>query len=195
MNKVCNKALDDIKAAGTFKTEHTVIGAIDPVVKILGKDDVLTFCSNNYHGFNNNPRLQKVAHESLNTHGWGNAAARYVVGTTDRMKEFEECIAKFYGKEEALTLPSCYDANMGLFAALFDNKDAILTDEFNHASSIDGIRLCRAERHIFKHMDMASLEEGLKKTQHCRMRVIVTDGVFSMYGDFSPLKDIVKLAK
>ena len=131
----------------------------------------------------------------MKTHGYGNAASRYIVGTTDKIKELESNLAKFYNMEDCIVMQSCYDANSGLYSVLFDKEDVIFTDEFNHASSIDGIRLCKAKRVIFKHMDMAHLEEQLKKHQHCRMRCIVSDGVFAMHGDFSPYPEIVKLAR
>ncbi len=153
------------------------------------------FCANNYLGLSNHPELIKAAKDTLDTHGFGLSSVRFICGTQDIHKQLEKKIAAFHGMEDAILFPSCFDANAGIFEAILSKEDAVISDELNHASIIDGIRLCKAERHRYKHMDMVDLEERLKATQHARVRLIVTDGVFSMDGDVAPLKDIMKLAK
>ncbi|RLN91049.1 hypothetical protein BBJ28_00004368 [Nothophytophthora sp. Chile5] len=182
-----------IEAAGTFKNER-VIASPQGAEIAVGGDQVLNFCANNYLGLSNHPAVEQAAAETLKTRGFGLSSVRFICGTQDIHKQLEAAISAFHGTEDTILYPSCFDANAGLFEACLNGEDAILTDELNHASIIDGVRLCKAERHRFKHMDMKDLEQKLKDTQHCRTRLIATDGVFSMDGDVAPLKDIVALA-
>lgn len=161
----------------------------------VGGDAVLNFCANNYLGLSNHPAVEQAAADTLKERGFGLSSVRFICGTQDIHKQLESAISAFHGTEDTILYPSCFDANAGLFEAVLNKDDAILTDELNHASIIDGIRLCKAERHRFKHMDMADLEQKLKDTQHCRTRLIATDGVFSMDGDVAPLQEIVALAE
>jgi glycine C-acetyltransferase len=153
------------------------------------------FCANNYLGLSSHPALLAAAKEALDTHGFGLSSVRFICGTQDIHKQLERKVAEFHGMEDAILFPSCFDANAGIFEAILGKEDAIISDELNHASIIDGIRLCKAERSRYKHMDMADLEEKLKAAAGARTRLIVTDGVFSMDGDVAPLKEIVALAK
>jgi glycine C-acetyltransferase len=153
------------------------------------------FCANNYLGLSNHPALIAAAKDALDTHGFGLSSVRFICGTQDIHKALEKKIAAFHGTEDAILFPSCFDANAGIFEALLGPGDAIISDELNHASIIDGIRLCKAERHRYKHLDMADLEAKLAATAGARIRLVVTDGVFSMDGDVAPLKEIVALAK
>jgi len=156
---------------------------------------VLNFCANNYLGLSNHPRVMEAAKRAIDSRGFGMSSVRFICGTQDIHKELEDKIAKFHGMEEAILFPSCFDANAGFFEAILTPEDGLISDELNHASIIDGIRLCKAEKKRFKHMDMRDLEEKLKEIQHKRIKVIVTDGVFSMDGDVAPLPEIVNLAK
>ena len=156
---------------------------------------VLNFCANNYLGLANHPRVMASAKKTIDTHGFGLASVRFICGTQDIHKQLEGRIARFHKKEDAILYPSCFDANAGFFEACLTDEDAIISDELNHASIIDGIRLCKAKRFRYKHLDMKDLERCLSESKDCRLRVIVTDGVFSMDGDIAPLPDIVGLAK
>jgi glycine C-acetyltransferase len=185
--------LAEIEAAGTFKHERVIASAQGAEITVGGAR-VLNFCANNYLGLSNHPSVVAAARETLDSRGFGLSSVRFICGTQDIHKQLERVISDFHGTEDTILYPSCFDANAGLFEAVLNNQDAILTDELNHASIIDGIRLCKAERHRFKHMDMADLEKKLQETQHCRTRLIATDGVFSMDGDVAPLEEIVSLA-
>ncbi|KAF0764154.1 hypothetical protein AaE_003115 [Aphanomyces astaci] len=185
--------ISDIKAAGTYKNERVITSPQGAVIKVAEKA-VLNFCANNYLGLSNHPDVVAAAKKALDTHGFGLSSVRFICGTQDIHKKLERAIADFHGTDDAILYPSCFDANAGLFEAILNNEDAIITDELNHASIIDGIRLCKAERHRFKHMDVADLEAKLKATQHCRTRLIATDGAFSMDGDVAPLDQICDLA-
>lgn len=188
--------LGDIKDAGTFKTERVITTAQGPEINVQEKKDkVLNFCANNYLGLSNHPALVKAARDSLDTHGFGLSSVRFICGTQDLHKNLEKTISKFHGMDDTILYPSCFDANAGLFEGILTDKDAVISDSLNHASIIDGIRLCKAQRHRYKHMDMADLERILKETSGMRSRLIATDGVFSMDGDVAPLKEIVSLAK
>ena len=156
---------------------------------------MLNFCANNYLGLSNHPRVVKAAQDIMNSHGFGMSSVRFICGTQDIHKQLEKKIADFHKVEDAILYPSGFDSNAGFFEAVLTPEDAIISDELNHASIIDGIRLCKAKRHRYKHLDMEELEKMLQETQSCRMRVIVTDGVFSMDGDIAPLPKIVELAK
>ena len=157
--------------------------------------EVINFCANNYLGLANHPRIVKAAHKSIDSHGFGMASVRFICGTQDIHKQLEKVISSFHKQDDAILYPSCFDANAGVFEALLTPEDAVISDELNHASIIDGIRLCKAKRQRFKHLDMHDLEENLKASMDSRIRLIVTDGVFSMDGDIAPLPEIVALAK
>jgi glycine C-acetyltransferase len=185
--------LTAIQAAGTFKHERVIASPQGAEISVGGKS-VLNFCANNYLGLSNHPAVEQAAAQTLQQRGFGLSSVRFICGTQDIHKQLEQAISAFHGTEDTILYPSCFDANAGLFEAVLNKEDAILTDELNHASIIDGVRLCKAERHRFKHMDLADLEQKLKDTQHCRTRLIATDGVFSMDGDVAPLREIVALA-
>ena len=191
--------LQEMRDSGTFKQERVILGPQEMVVPIQGKeagtkDKVVNMCANNYLGLSNHPEVVEAAREALTTHGFGLSSVRFICGTQDIHLELEEKISKFHGTDDTILYPSCFDANAGLFEVLLTNEDAVLSDELNHASIIDGIRLCKAERHRYKHLDMRDLEDRLIATQTKRQRLIATDGVFSMDGHVAPLKDIVALA-
>ncbi|KAG6609961.1 2-amino-3-ketobutyrate coenzyme A ligase [Phytophthora cinnamomi] len=186
--------LAEIEAAGTYKRERVIASPQGAEISV-GGDAVLNFCANNYLGLSNHPAVEQAAADTLKERGFGLSSVRFICGTQDIHKQLEAAISAFHGTEDTILYPSCFDANAGLFEAVLNKDDAILTDELNHASIIDGIRLCKAERHRFKHMDMKDLEQKLKDTQHCRTRLIATDGVFSMDGDVAPLQEIVALAE
>jgi glycine C-acetyltransferase len=156
---------------------------------------VINFCANNYVGLASHPDVVAAAHAALDSHGFGLSSVRFICGTQDIHKQLEATIARFHGMEDAILFPSCFDANAGIFEALLSKDDAIISDSLNHASIIDGIRLCKAQRHLYAHMDLADLEAKLQAAAGARTRLIVTDGVFSMDGDVAPLKEIVALAK
>ncbi|ETV71149.1 2-amino-3-ketobutyrate coenzyme A ligase [Aphanomyces astaci] len=187
------KEVADIEAAGTFKKERVITSAQGPTITVAAQS-VLNFCANNYLGLSNHPEVVQAAKATLDSHGFGLSSVRFICGTQDIHKELERTISSFHSTDDTILFPSCFDANAGLFEALLNNEDAVISDELNHASIIDGIRLCKAERHRFKHMDLTDLEEKLKATQHCRTRLIATDGAFSMDGDVAPLQGICDLA-
>lgn len=182
-----------MKKSGTYKTERVLEGPQGRQVSVRGKK-YLNFCSNNYLGFSGTADMEHASDEATKTWGYGLASVRFICGTQTIHKELEQQIAKFVGQEDAVLYTSCFMANIGLFQTFFTDEDAIITDELNHASIIDAIRLTKSERLIFKHMDMADLEEKLKATEGKRLRIIATDGVFSMDGDIAPLKAICDLA-
>ncbi|TDH74406.1 hypothetical protein CCR75_003034 [Bremia lactucae] len=188
------KDLAGIAAAGTYKHERVIASPQGTGICVNG-EIVLNFCANNYLGLSNHQAVEKAAADALKERGFGLSSVRFICGTQDIHKQLEEAISVFHGTEDTILYPSCFDANAGLFEAILNHEDAILTDELNHASIIDGIRLCKAERHRFKHMDMTDLEQKLKDTQHCRTRLIATDGVFSMDGVVAPLQEIAALAE
>jgi glycine C-acetyltransferase len=190
--------MQDLKEAGLYKGEYEIITAQGADIKILHngvKKRVLNFCANNYLGLANNNNLVEVAKKSLDTHGLGTASVRFICGTFDLHKQFENELAEFLGFEDVITFSSCFAANGGVFAALFDQDDAIISADLNHASLIDGIRLSKAARHFYKFDDMADLEEKLKDAQNSKNKVVVTDGVFSMDGDIAQLEKICTLAE
>lgn len=161
-----------------------------------GRDrSVLNFCGNQYLGLSNHPELCKAAKDAIDTHGFGLSSVRFICGTQDLHKQLEQKIAKFHKMEDSILYPSCFDANAGLFEAILTADDAIISDQLNHASIIDGVRLCKAKRMRYNHLDMVDLERCLQEAQNQRVRLIATDGVFSMDGDVAPLKDIVGLAR
>ena len=192
---VYEAALESIRAAGLEKTERLLLtpqGASILVRESLSP--VLNFCANNYLGLSSHPRVLDAARLALDAHGYGLSSVRFICGTQSAHKMLEKRLAAFVGMEDAILYGSCFDANGGLFEALLEEDDAVLSDALNHASIIDGIRLCRAERHRYAHADMTELEEGLKRASAKRLRLIATDGVFSMDGDVAPLARICDLA-
>ena len=189
--------LEAMQAAGTYKRERVITSAQAAHIKTsgTGATPVLNMCANNYLGLSSHPEVVRAAHAALDSHGFGLSSVRFICGTQDLHKRLEGEIAKFHATEDAILFPSCFDANAGTFEALLTDKDAVISDELNHASIIDGIRLCKAERHRYKHLDMADLEAKLVASKDARLRLIVTDGAFSMDGDVAPLREIVALAK
>jgi glycine C-acetyltransferase len=193
--KQLSQTLQEIKSQGLYKTERVITTPQDAHIAVAGGKRVLNMCANNYLGLADHPELIKAAKEALDTHGLGMASVRFICGTQDLHKELEAALTKFLGTEETILYPSCFDANGGLFETLLTEKDAIISDELNHASIIDGIRLCKAQRFRYKHNDMADLEAKLKEASGARFRLIATDGCFSMDGTIADLKSIVDLAE
>ncbi|AAZ13370.1 2-amino-3-ketobutyrate coenzyme A ligase, putative [Trypanosoma equiperdum] len=185
-----------IKEAGTYKVERVITSKQSSTINVsTAATPVLNFCANNYLGLADHPEVIQAAKDALDSHGYGLASVRFICGTTDIHKKLEQTMTEFLGMEDTILYPSCFDANAGVFEALLTSEDAIISDALNHASIIDGVRLCKAERHRYAHLDMKELETALQKTQHNRIRLIVTDGVFSMDGDVAPLDKIVQLAE
>ncbi len=187
------KQLDEIRQAGLYKDERVIVTPQGSEIKVK-EGEVINFCANNYLGLSNHPKLVAAAKEALDKYGYGMSSVRFICGTQDIHKELEKEISSFLKTDDTILYSSCFDANGGLFETLLDKECAVISDELNHASIIDGIRLCKAERKVFKHGDMADLEEKLKETQHAKIRMIATDGVFSMDGDFAKLDEICELA-
>ena len=185
--------LKEIRQAGLFKDEWIILTPQGAEIKVK-QGEVINFCANNYLGLANHPKVVAAAREGLETHGYGMSSVRFICGTQDIHKELEKEISKFLGTDDTILYSSCFDANGGLFETLLDKDCAVISDALNHASIIDGIRLCKAERKVFKHADMADLEERLKETKAARIRLIATDGVFSMDGDVAKLDEICDLA-
>ncbi len=185
--------LKNIEESGLFKRERVITSEQGAVVKVNGKD-VIIFCANNYLGLSSHPKVVEAAHKTLDRHGYGMSSVRFICGTQDIHKELEQKLSKFVGQEDTILYAACFDANGGVFEPLMGEEDAIISDELNHASIIDGVRLCKAERYRYKNCDMADLEEQLKAAQKNRFRLIVTDGVFSMDGFVAPLDKICDLA-
>ena len=189
------KELEAIQESGLFKKERIITTPQGAAIQVKGGQAVLNFCANNYLGLSAHPRVVKAAAAALETHGYGMSSVRFICGTQDNHKLLEERIAHFFGTEDTILYAACFDANGGVFEPLFSDEDAIISDELNHASIIDGVRLCKAVRYRYKHADMADLETKLKESQAQRFRIIVTDGVFSMDGDIAPLDKICALAE
>jgi len=187
--------LSNIKNAGLYKGERIIVSPQDAVIKLDSGKEVLNFCANNYLGLSNHPELIAAAKLTLDTHGYGMSSVRFICGTTDLHKVLEQKIAEFFGTEDTILYAACFDANGGVFEPLLSEEDAIISDSLNHASIIDGVRLCKAARYRYNNADMADLEEQLIKSQDARFRIVVTDGVFSMDGNVAPLDEIVRLAK
>jgi glycine C-acetyltransferase len=190
-----SQTLEEIKSQGLFKTERVITSPQDAHIAITGGKRVLNMCANNYLGLADHPALIAAAKEALETHGFGMASVRFICGTQDIHKELEAALTKFLGTEDTILYPSCFDANGGLFETLLTDKDAVISDELNHASIIDGIRLCKAERFRYKHNDMVDLEAQLPAAKAARFRLIATDGCFSMDGTIANLRAICDLAE
>src|SRR6202045_4627250 len=193
--KQLSQTLEDIKSQGLFKTERVITSPQDAHIAITGGKRVLNMCANNYLGLADHPALIAAAKKALDTHGFGMASVRFICGTQDIHKQLEAALTKFLGTEDTILYPSCFDANGGLFETLLTDKDAVISDELNHASIIDGIRLCKAQRFRYKHSDMADLEAQLTAAKDARFRLIATDGCFSMDGTIANLKGICDLAE
>jgi len=188
------KTLEEIRAAGLYKTERVITTPQSVEIKVKGGEEVLNFCANNYLGLADNPEVIAAAHAALDDHGFGLASVRFICGTQDLHKQLEKTISEFFGTEDTILYTSCFDANGGLFETLLGPEDAVISDALNHASIIDGIRLCKAQRYRYPNSDMQALEKALVDTQDCRTRLIATDGAFSMDGYIAKLDEITRLA-
>ncbi len=188
------KELTNIKEAGLFKNERVITTAQQAEIKVSSGQEVLNFCANNYLGLSNNPELIDAAKKALDNRGFGMSSVRFICGTQDLHLELEKKIADFFGTEDTILYAACFDANGGVFEPLLTEEDAIISDSLNHASIIDGVRLCKAQRYRYANADMDELEKCLKIAQAQRFRLIVTDGVFSMDGNVAPLDKIYELA-
>ena len=188
-----SKTLAEIKEAGLYKEERLIESAQQAAISVKGKE-VLNFCANNYLGLSNHPRLIAAAQQIMERRGYGMSSVRFICGTQDIHKELEAAIAEYFGTEDTILYAACFDANGGVFEPLFTAQDAIISDSLNHASIIDGVRLCKAVRYRYANADMEDLEKQLKLAQAQRFRIIVTDGVFSMDGNVAPMDKITELA-
>jgi len=187
--------IDEIQNAGLFKNERIIISPQGAEIELDTGQRVLNFCANNYLGLSNNKDLIEAARSALDDHGYGMSSVRFICGTTDLHKELERKIAGFFNTEDTILYAACFDANGGIFEPLLTEEDAIISDALNHASIIDGVRLCKAQRYRYENADMVDLEKQLRLAQAQRFRLIVTDGVFSMDGNVAPLNRIVELAE
>ena len=187
--------LSEIKEAGLYKNERVIITPQSSAIQVEGGKDVINFCANNYLGLADNPELIQAAKDRMDARGYGMASVRFICGTQDTHKQLEQAISDFFGTEDTILYAACFDANGGLFEPLLTEQDAIISDALNHASIIDGVRLCKAVRYRYANGDMTDLEEQLKKAQAQRFRIIATDGVFSMDGNVCPLDKIYELAQ
>lgn len=188
------RELEAIEKDGLFKRERIITSPQDAVIRISSGEEVINFCANNYLGLSSHPKVIEAAHQTLDSHGFGMSSVRFICGTQDIHKELEAKIATFLGTEDTILYAAAFDANGGVFEPLLSSEDAIISDELNHASIIDGVRLCKAQRFRYRNNDMSDLEEQLKAAQGARYRLIVTDGVFSMDGYVAQLDKICDLA-
>ncbi|HOQ79295.1 MAG TPA: glycine C-acetyltransferase, partial [Candidatus Absconditabacterales bacterium] len=188
------KELDSIKEAGLYKNERIIVSPQEAEIKLENGQTVLNFCANNYLGLSNHPELKKAAEEALKSHGYGMSSVRFICGTTDLHKKLEQKISEFFGTEDTILYAACFDANGGVFEPLLSAEDAIISDSLNHASIIDGVRLCKAQRYRYENANMEDLEAKLIEAKDARFKLIVTDGVFSMDGNIAPMDKIVELA-
>jgi glycine C-acetyltransferase len=193
LNRRLAGELEEMREQGVFKHLQHICGPQGPVVDLEGYGETVNLCSNNYLGLCDVPEVVAGVREGADRYGAGTSSVRFICGTFDVHRELEDRIADFLETEASITFTSCWNANGGLFAPLLDEQDALISDELNHASIIDGIRLCKAQRHIYKHMDMDSLREALENSQTARHRLVMTDGVFSMEGEIAPLPEIREL--
>lgn len=194
LKQVLTTHLAEIRAQGLYKSERRILGPQGGDIRVA-QGQVLNLCANNYLGLANHPSIVQAAKNGLDTHGYGMASVRFICGTQDLHKQLEQAVSEFLGADDTILYSSCFDANGGLFEVLLDERDAVISDALNHASLIDGIRLCKAKRFRYAHSNMEELEARLKEASGCRLRLIVTDGVFSMDGDLAKLDRIVKLAE
>jgi glycine C-acetyltransferase len=195
MKKDLTKEIQSIHEAGLYKGERVIMTPQSVEIEVKGGEKVLNFCANNYLGLSSYPEVIQAAHEALDKWGYGMSSVRFICGTQEIHKTLEKKITDFLQTEDTILYAACFDANGGVFEPLFGKEDAIITDKLNHASIIDGIRMCKAARYIYNHADMKDLEEKLKEAQSARYRVIATDGVFSMDGDIAKLDEILPLAE
>jgi glycine C-acetyltransferase len=189
------KELEQISEAGLFKAERIISSSQEAEIELESGEKVLNFCANNYLGLSNHPELVEAAKDALDSHGFGMSSVRFICGTQDLHKTLEQKIASYFGTEDTILYAACFDANGGVFEPLLTAEDAIISDALNHASIIDGVRLCKAQRYRYKNADMEDLEQQLKEAQAQRFRIIVTDGVFSMDGNVPPVDRICELAE
>ena len=187
--------LEEIRAAGLYKTERVITTPQNVEITVQSGEEVLNFCANNYLGLADNPDVIAAAHKALDDHGFGLASVRFICGTQDLHKQLEKTISAFFSTDDTILYTSCFDANGGLFETLLGAEDAVISDALNHASIIDGIRLCKAQRHRYPNSNMQALEQILRDTQDCRTRLIATDGAFSMDGYIAKLDEITALAE
>src|SRR5574344_1932038 len=195
MKEFLTKELENINEAGLYKNERIITTPQRADIKVNKGDEVLNFCANNYLGLSDNGRLIEAAKRAMDTHGYGMSSVRFICGTQDIHKELEAAISDYFKTEDAILYAACFDANGGLFEPLFNEEDAIISDSLNHASIIDGVRLCKAKRYRYANADMEDLERQLQAAQEQRFRIIVTDGVFSMDGNVAPMDKICDLAE
>ncbi len=186
--------LKSIEEAGLYKKERIIITPQNADIKVGNGHDVINFCANNYLGLSDHPRLVKAAKDAMDSHGFGMSSVRFICGTQDMHKALEQAISDYFKTEDTILYAACFDANGGVFEPLFTAEDAIISDALNHASIIDGVRLCKAKRFRYANADMADLERALQEAQSCRFKIIVTDGVFSMDGNVAPMDQICDLA-
>ncbi|MBA5867929.1 MAG: glycine C-acetyltransferase [Nitrospira sp. CR1.3] len=191
--KVADQILTEIRSRGLYKSERQLLSPQGADIRVA-QGQVLNLCANNYLGLANHPKIVQVAAEGLRDYGYGMASVRFICGTSDLHKRLERAVSSFLGTDDTILYSSCFDANGGLFEVLLDERDAVISDVLNHASLIDGIRLCKAKRFRYAHSDMGELEARLHEARDCRLRLIATDGVFSMDGDLAKLDRIVDLA-
>jgi len=189
------ETLEEIRAAGLYKNERVITSPQNVEIRVQDGSEVLNFCANNYLGLADNPEVIQAAHKALDDHGFGLASVRFICGTQDLHKDLEQSISRFFGTDDTILYTSCFDANGGLFETILEPGDVVISDALNHASIIDGIRLCKAQRHRYPNSDMAALEEILASTQECGHRLIATDGAFSMDGYIAKLDEITDLAE
>ena len=189
------KEIENTKKSGLFKNERIIKSPQSSLIETTEKKEIINLCSNNYLGLSSHPEVTQAAKDAIDSHGFGMSSVRFICGTQNIHKELEDRISSFLGTEDTILYAAAFDANGGVFEPLFGPEDAIISDQLNHASIIDGIRLCKAQRHRYLHNDMNSLEEKLQDTSECRTRIIVTDGVFSMDGTIAQLDKISELAK
>ena len=194
MKEHLSKSIAEIKEAGLYKEERLIESAQQAAITVKGKE-VLNFCANNYLGLSNHPRLIEGAKRMMDRRGFGMSSVRFICGTQDAHKELEQAISNYFQTEDTILYAACFDANGGVFEPLFTEEDAIISDALNHASIIDGVRLCKAKRYGYQNADMADLERCLQEAQQQRFRIIVTDGVFSMDGNVAPMDRICDLAE
>lgn len=193
--KYLQNELADIQSAGLYKNERIIVSPQGAAIKVNTGQEVLNFCANNYLGLSNNKELIQAAKDAMDERGFGVSSVRFICGTQDLHKQLEATIAKFFGTEDSILYAACFDANGGVFEPLLNEQDAIISDSLNHASIIDGVRLCKAVRYRYANADMADLEKQLQAAQAQRFRIIVTDGVFSMDGNVAPMDKIYELAQ
>jgi len=187
--------LEEIREAGLYKQERVITTPQSVEIRVADGGEVLNFCANNYLGLADHPEVIAAAHKALDDHGFGLASVRFICGTQDLHKQLEATISEFFGTDDTILYTSCFDANGGLFETILGPEDAVISDALNHASIIDGIRLCKAQRHRYPNSDMSALEKALRDTRDCRTRLIATDGVFSMDGLVAKLDKITDLAE